>query len=863
MREYDEDQQRAIDAMGGRFLVLAAPGCGKTDILAERIAVAAAHGVAFDKMLCLTFTNRAAKGMRQRVKEKIDKDVDSLFIGNIHRFCSNYLFRNHVIPASAGIIDEDDAESIIVDFDPDFFQNKRGGTDKAKLNEIDNISVYITQRKLGHKSEAIALPDRYDVYFKLAVEAEWDYRLLAPEHKLLGYALKYQQYKKEHNLISFSDILVMAYEAMLKDEDHERYSWIQVDEVQDLNGLQMAIVNELLDVNSDFTIMYLGDEQQAIFSFLGAKLAQLKELKQRCGGNILALGRNYRSPKYLLSVFNTYAEHELGVPKDLLPVAHDMCEREHYDLVLTGNETEEAELKRVIKMAQFYLGHDNERLAILVPTNAQADRISRMLLDGGINNFKISGRDMFKSKSYKTLSAVFSVLVNDFNYMAWARLLFGVGALRNQPQARRMMSKLKSLMMTPTDVMRGDAYLRLFIEKYKSSEFVFFDTETTGLNTLQDDIVQIAAYKVRCGEKVEGSDFNVFIRTNKEIPEMLGEHVNPLRKEYDTNPLCNPEDALRLFIDYIGDLPVLGHNVMFDYSILQSNVRRYLGVDIQLETWDSLHMIRCVEPNLPMYKLEYLLKELGLQGQNSHLANEDIDATKSVVDYCVEKAMPMLPAMMEFLQNTRIRNIGRRLSKLHDLMGWLRTVMPLRACGDDAPTLSKALNATYLAMLDEGMVDDLGEKFNIFLKYIDSEWDCQNEEMTFGQLLSEHINDMTSSLSEGDLVETELLKNYRVFVMTIHKGKGLEFENVIILSANDGTYPFYTVNKVLAIPQHYTAMEVEQARIDRLEDARKFYVALSRAKRRMCVSYTMRNSYGVDTRCTPFMDSIKDVFTQF
>ena len=98
---------------------------------------------------------------------------------------------------------------------------------------------------------------------------------------MVKYALLYHQYKAERNIISFSDILILAYEGLRKDTAHEykRYHWIQVDEVQDLNALQTAIIDELLDNSQEFTVMYLGDEQQAIFSWCKARPTATTETK--------------------------------------------------------------------------------------------------------------------------------------------------------------------------------------------------------------------------------------------------------------------------------------------------------------------------------------------------------------------------------------------------------------------------------------------------------------------------------------------------------------------------------------------------------------------------------------------------------
>ena len=858
---YDQEQLNAINASGGYYLVLAPPGCGKTDILSERIVRAKQQGVAFDDMLCLTFTNRASRGMRDRVKQKLGEEACNIFVGNVHRYCSNFLYNNAIVPENSSIIDEDDLADILLSFDPTLFLNKKGSADKMKVSLIDNIDAYITQRELGHPTSAIFLPDEYNRYYQVAKKANFDPNKIDSLNAMVKYALLYHQYKKERNIISFSDILILAYEGLRNDTAHEykRYHWIQVDEVQDLNALQTAIIDELLDKSKEFTVMYLGDEQQAIFSFLGAKLGQLELLKKRCLGHIMTLGTNYRSPKYLLDIFNEYAEKELDVDPSLLPHSTRDIEHERLDLILTGNNSTEDQEERVTRMIEYYLNFDDERVAILVPTNDTADRISEKLNSEGITHFKISGTDMFKSKSYKTLSSFFCVNANEFNNLAWARLLHGIGAIRTGASARGFLAKLKTLMMTPSDLLTDKSYVARFNEAYMTKEFVFFDTETTGLNVLEDDIVQIAAFKVNKGQRVPGTDFNILLHTDKKIPEKLGDIDNPLIDAYANNPHIDREEGLRKFVDYIGDCPLLGHNVNYDYQILQKNVERTLQEQVTFDIYDSLRLIKCVEPNLRMYKLVFLLKELKLEGKNSHLADEDIAATKALVDYCFQKSQAIIPQQQAFVSQIKVKNVIAKMMPLLPLFENLRDHLfqPVQSIGR---TIADELKSLYDDMVSMQMIQDLGEKFNVFLQFVQSEWvDYENEETIYDQI-SRHINDMTASISEGDLVNSEDLIHDRIFIMTVYKGKGLEFDNVVILEANDGTYPYYIVNKILGAPYRYTDEEVKQAEIDRKEDARKFYVALSRAKRRLCVSFTYRNAFGFQTRMTPFMDCIEKYF---
>lgn len=859
---YDADQKRAIGVKDGYYLVLAPPGCGKTDILAERIAEAIKQGVEFEDMLCLTFTNRASRGMVNRAAGRVGNDIRKIFVGNVHRYCSRYIFDHSVVAENTCVFDEEDQADLFAAYDDSYFINRNGTYNRNAVGYVAGLASYITQTRLGHIEEVKPQGDRYREFYNIAAGCNFDSSLVVAEHKALVYALEYIKYKQHRNIIDFQDILIEAYDHLLNN-DHKRYKWIQIDEVQDLNPLQLAIVDLLTDDNP--TVLYLGDEQQAIFSFMGAKLSQLSKLKDRCAGNVLTLSNNYRAPSYLLDVCNRYAVEELKVDEGLLPKAITDSEAKKYDLILTESTTAREERNRILGMVRYYLNIDpEERLAILVSKNDEADVISKTLTDSGVPNFKISGRDMFKTISYKTLSSLYSIIADDFNIVSWSRLLYGIGAVKTLSEARSVTSKLRSLMMTPSDMLYGETYLQRFYKAYTSGEMVIFDTETTGLNVLDDDIVQIAAVKVKDGKKVEGSEFDIIMTTDREIPEKLGELDNPLVKRYRDARRMSREDGLLMFLDYIGDCPLLGHNVNYDYNILRNNIKRTLGREFICNTYDSLHIIKCVEPGLRKYKLEYLLSHLNLKGKNSHLANEDVEATLSLVDYCVEKMKPLLDNQTSYLHIPKTRGIVNKLLKIRPLLMDVKSRMhkPVSAGGRD---LAMEMQAMHKRMVAEGFIEDLGPKFEIFIRYLQSEWGFDEEAAArtclYGQI-SEHIYEMTSTINEGDLVNSPDLLDDRVFIMTVYKAKGLEFENVVVLGAVKGTYPFYYIDKVLSDPRSTSEMR-RKARLDYMEDARKFYVAISRAKKRLCISYSTYNQHNFLAGVTPFIRSIKNCFDYF
>ena len=163
--DFDNSQKEVISAYGGYHLVLAAPGCGKTELLTHRIIHAhTAHGVDYSDMLCLTFTNRAARGMRDRIKQNAPESVDELYVGNIHKFCSRFLYDNQIIPMSTGIIDELDQKDILDEFGfTKYNENTTDISERLQVNDIGRLAARKYQEEHNHPKELwLDLPDWID-----------------------------------------------------------------------------------------------------------------------------------------------------------------------------------------------------------------------------------------------------------------------------------------------------------------------------------------------------------------------------------------------------------------------------------------------------------------------------------------------------------------------------------------------------------------------------------------------------------------------------------------------------------------------------------------------------------------------------
>ena len=885
----DKYQIPVVEASQGYHLVLASPGCGKTHILAERIRYARERGVKYEDMLCLTFTNRAAREMTNRIQKVVGGDFSELMVGNVHRFCSKFLFEQGRIPADSAIIDDEEAVSIIADYRNEDEEGVTRDFNRYKgYQTIIFFQHFIYQMEHQHPWKYYLHPESFTDDDREAVKhicasqkIEYDEQAVvniyhhAQEYMdeanapgldgktadrirvllwKMYYANCYARYKEENHLFDFEDLLLYTYDIYRSDPTCKRYPWIQVDEVQDLNGMQLAII-DLLTAEDNPMVMYLGDEQQAIFSFMGAKVETLTLLKMRCKGNIHHLQRNHRSPKYLLDVFNDYAEKQLKIDRELLPLSDNDTKATSGDLRIIHSSTIEAEHKDITTEAlSLYEQNKEERTAVIVSANSDADRISEAMTEAGLTHFKVSGRDLFDTPDVKLLLAHLSVLSNEHNSIAWTRIMKGVRAFPSHALARRFNWKLKQLALSPSDFLLypESCYTAEFLRAYNEEEIVVFDTETTGLNVFQDDIIEIAAIQIKGGEVV-GEPLDLYIETDKPILPMLGDKENPMYAIYhekmSTGELLSPSDALQRFLAYVGTSPILGHNANYDYNILDNNLQRYCNDTMQahdIRCFDSLKLIRLLAPSLHSYKLESLLETFHLAGVNSHQAIDDVKATVSLVRLCAEKAREKQAQQAAFICHPKVKPFANVLRSNYGECYREAVNRLYKLSTDHEPALVSELSAAYNAFRSDGLINDI-PRLDYILRYL--RIDMLTDDTVANALapqLSQYVMDI-NTLKEADFCNSKSILE-RIYVTTVHKAKGLEFDNVIIFDAADGRYP-NAYNK--------TKQQDE-------EDARKFYVAMSRAKRRLFIAYSLqrvdRHGRVFNHDLTPLMDSIQKYF---
>ena len=788
--KYTQAQQKTIDLVEGKHLILAPAGSGKTEVLKQRVYSAVASGVNPSSMLCVTFTNRAAYNMKSNISD--DEKFNGLKIGSLHSICYEILTEKNLIPFNAIILDEIESEDI-------FYEAK------SIVLESNSSSVSFYNVKFYQFYTSLTIKERefFNVHFDPTDYLKQDYEYIQQITK------EYEQKKINYNALDFDDLLMMTYHHLLSGVLPGSFPWVQIDEAQDFSCFQLDVIKRLQTQDCNFVVF--ADFEQSIYSFQGASIKALQEYSS--GFSKIFFRENFRSPKKLLSFFNNYIKYNNPDNYwDEYPFSLD--DNSEALIKKTGATNQFDEVEKAVRTVESVIGrYPNERVAILVRGNMLAEEISKGLL---VDHIKLSGVDLFQRKHIKDFLSFLNVSSNSFDLISWSRILKLYSNIPSLRDSRLLLKSMFSCGFIPSDFIVVNDYFKQLEDTFNNGRFVVFDTETTGLDVVNDDIIQIAAIEIING--VVGSEFEVFIKTDKYSVDAF--EIHKISQEQLIEFGLNPSDALQKFIDFVGVSTLVAHNADYDIDIVKHNLIRYGLDEIYNRYYDTVDLSKRLYPSFPKYKLEYLLEALNLDGVNSHNALDDVRATVNLFKELISKSISNHFKREEFiiLYQSQLSEFSSNINPTWNILN--RNRLDLLNT-DEFSNFIKCLEKSYYSRLSVNLSE---------LKYLVAELDIKKD----FQRLNKHIIDNADisivfrdlmrelSVTYSSYKEADLITDEKVFISTIHRSKGLEFETVLIVGVVDGAFPNFRSQR-------------NNELID--EDKRLLYVAMTRAKKRLAFFY--------------------------
>lgn len=422
LNDLNEAQRAAVEYIDGPSLVIAGAGSGKTRVLTYKIAYLLSQGMKPWSIMALTFTNKAAREMKERIGKLVGNDLaQHLYMGTFHSIFSRILraeaehigFNNNFT-----IYDESDSRSLIKAI------VKEMGLDDKKYKPAA-VHAKISMAKNNLMSAA--------AYESDAAIFEQNKRAQMPEVGKIFVA--YVQRCKQANAMDFDDLLTLTYQLFREHEDirHKyaaRFDYVLVDEYQDTNHVQMSIVMQLCQEKQ--RVCAVGDDSQSIYSFRGANIDNiLNYQRQFQGTRLFKLEQNYRSTQTIVEAANSLIKHNRNqIPKDVFS-ENAKGERIQYKPAYSDKE-EAAIVAKDVKRIRREDGCQYSDFAILYRTNAQSRSFEEEFRKQGIPYRIYGGLSFYQRKEIKDIIAYFRLVANPDDEEAIKRIINyparGIGA---------------------------------------------------------------------------------------------------------------------------------------------------------------------------------------------------------------------------------------------------------------------------------------------------------------------------------------------------------------------------------------------------------------------------------------------------
>ncbi len=409
-------QREAVFTTEGPLLVLAGAGSGKTRALTHRVAyLIEEKGVKPWNILAITFTNKAAGEMRERVNQLVDFGADSVWVSTFHSLCVRILRRfieNLGYTTDFSIYDSDDTKTLMKQIFKDLEVNQKVLKERGVLGVISSA-----------KNEMIS-PEE----FLLSAKADGDSRL----QRIGELYMEYQKRLKKNNALDFDDLLVKTVELFQAKQEvleyyQDRFRYIMVDEYQDTNTVQFKLVSLLAAKYRNICVV--GDDDQSIYRFRGANIKNILSFEETFpGAKVIKLEQNYRSTKMILDSANEVIKNNAGRKDKTLWTENEVGERPVFREF--GSSFDEAEwvVRDIVKK-----GGPWKDYAILYRTNAQSRLFEEKCIAYNLPYRLVGGVNFYQRKEIKDILCYLKTIANGRDDLAVQRIINvpkrGIGAM--------------------------------------------------------------------------------------------------------------------------------------------------------------------------------------------------------------------------------------------------------------------------------------------------------------------------------------------------------------------------------------------------------------------------------------------------
>jgi len=445
--DLNDAQREAVTSESKKLLVLAGAGSGKTKVLVHRIAwLIKALASSTHSILAVTFTNKAASEMTGRIESILEQPIPEMWCGTFHSI-SNRILRRHFKEAGLekefAILDSDDQLRII----------------KRILKELDVDEDQWQPEKVRWqintwKDEALRSKD---------VDDQGDFNI----EMLKRIYIHYENYMAKENLLDFAELILKSYELIktnktIKELYRKKFRHVLIDEFQDTNSLQFKWIKNLIDPTT--TIAAVGDDDQSIYGWRGAKIENINKFAKEKGTQIVRLEQNYRSTANILNAANAViGKNSNRLGKKLWTKGNEGDKIEVFEAY---NENEEANFISENAHSIFDAGDHYKDMAVLYRSNAQSRTVEEALLRQNIPYVIYGGVRFYERLEIKNVLSYLRIILNSSDNNAFERAIGvpsrGVGEktlfnIRNYAQEFDLSLSQAAKQMITKEIIKGKA----------------------------------------------------------------------------------------------------------------------------------------------------------------------------------------------------------------------------------------------------------------------------------------------------------------------------------------------------------------------------------------------------------------------